>query len=356
MSSSTNPLLQVTSLRKEFGSHRSVTGRLGGHAPDPFVAVRDASLTVSAGETLAVVGESGSGKSTLGRMILGLIQPTSGVIEFDGRDITNLPVRARRELSRDIQVIFQDPYASLNPRQRVEDIIREPLDIHRIGSRADRQKRVHELMDRVSLAQRYRQAYPHELSGGLRQRVGIATALALNPKLIVADEPVSALDVSVQSQILALLAELQRETAVAMLFISHDLGVVHQISDRITVMCQGELIEIGDVEDVYADSQHPYTRALLSAIPPADPITAYEPIPIGEPRALSANDGGCRFRHRCWLTEQICIDEAPALVPRPSGIAAKCHISERSPEDWFEPPGPATELQLSAGRPSADRT
>ncbi len=209
MSGSTSPLLRVTSLRKEFGAHRSVLGRLGGPAPDAFVAVRDVSLTVSAGETLGVVGESGSGKSTLGRMILGLIQPTSGVIEFDGRDITELPVRSRRELSRDIQVIFQDPYASLNPRQRVEDIIREPLDIHRIGSRVERKKRC-TLMDRVSLAQRYRQAYPHELSGGLRQRVGIATALALNPKLIVADEPVSALDVSVQSQILALLAELQR--------------------------------------------------------------------------------------------------------------------------------------------------
>src|SRR3569833_2685428 len=257
------PLLRVSAIRKEFRARGAATGLLSRTPTRPFVAVRDVDLTAAAGETLAVVGEAGSGKSTLGRMILGLVQPTSGTIEFEGRDVTHLRGRARREFSRDVQVIFQDPSASLNPRQHVEFIFREPLDILGIDTPAERRQRVHELMDRVSLAARYRRAYPHELSGGLRQRVGIATALALRPKLIVADEPVSALDVSVQSQILDLLAELQRETAVAMLFISHDLGVVHQISDRICVMSQGELIEVGPVEYVYAEPQHPYTAALL---------------------------------------------------------------------------------------------
>ena len=351
----TPPLLRVSAIRKEFRARGSATGLLSRTPTAPFVAVRDVDLTVAAGETLAVVGESGSGKSTLGRMILGLVQPTSGTIEFEGRDVTHLRGRARREFSRDVQVIFQDPYASLNPRQHVEDIIREPLDIHGIGTPAERPQRVHELMDRVSLAARYRRAYPHELSGGLRQRVGIATALALRPKLIVADEPVSALDVSVQSQILDLLAELQRETAVAMLFISHDLGVVHQISDRICVMSQGERIEGGPVEYVYAEPQHPYTAALLSAIPPADPVSPYEPIPIPEPRSSGVPATGCRFRDRCWLSEQICEDEEPALTPRPSGVSARCHISRRAPGSWFEPPQGATEFPLRpVGRSSAD--
>jgi oligopeptide/dipeptide ABC transporter ATP-binding protein len=316
----TEALLTVTDLRKEF--HH-------------VVAVRDVSLELHTGETLAVVGESGSGKSTLGRMILGLLPTTAGSIRFEGNDITHVTGKARRALSRDIQVIFQDPYASLNPRQRVEDIIKEPLDIHRIGTPAERRGRVTELMDMVALPRRYRAVYPHELSGGLRQRVGIATALALRPKVIVADEPVSALDVSVQAQILDLLAELRRETSVALLFISHDLGVVHQISDRVAVMCQGELIEEGPVVAVYAKPQHPYTAALLSAIPPADPAAAFDPITIGEARPLPDDDPGCRFRQRCWLAEDVCYTSHPALSARKSGVAARCHVSERSPEDWF---------------------
>ncbi|HEY3747838.1 MAG TPA: ABC transporter ATP-binding protein [Pseudonocardiaceae bacterium] len=327
----TEPLLTVTNLRKEF--HR--TG-----APH-VVAVRDVSLTVNVGQTVAVVGESGSGKSTLGRMILGLAPPTSGTIRFDGQEITQLTGRARRALSRDIQVIFQDPYASLNPRQRVEDTIREPLDIHRVGTPDERRDRVTELMERVALPARYRRVYPHELSGGLRQRVGIATALALRPKVIVADEPVSALDVSVQAQILDLLAELQRETSVAFLFISHDLGVVHQISDRVAVLCQGELLEEGPVETVYSAPQHPYTKALLTAIPPADPSVAFEPITIGESRPLPENDPGCRFRQRCWLAEDICFTANPELTLRPSGVSARCHVSERAPEHWFTEATPA---------------
>jgi peptide/nickel transport system ATP-binding protein len=320
----TDALLTVTGLRKEF--HRSRTHRV--------VAVRDVSLELHSGQTLAVVGESGSGKSTLGRMILGLLPPTSGSIQFKGHDITHVSARERRALSRDIQVIFQDPYASLNPRQRVEDILREPLDIHRVGTPAQRRQRVIELMDMVALAQRYRTAYPHELSGGLRQRVGIATALALRPKVIVADEPVSALDVSVQTQILELLADLRREMSVALLFISHDLGVVHDISDHVAVMCQGELIETGPVKVVYAQPQHPYTAALLSAILPTDPAAMFDPIPIGEARTPD-DVPGCRFRKRCWLSEDVCFASHPDMSTRPFGGVARCHVSERSPAQWF---------------------
>jgi oligopeptide transport system ATP-binding protein len=242
------------------------------------VAVSDVSLTLREGETLGVVGESGSGKSTLGRMILGLIEPTSGSITFAGRDITHRTPKRRRELTRDLQVVFQDPYGSLNPRHRVEDIIREPLDIHQIGTPKERRDRVYQLMDRVALAERFRHSFPHELSGGLRQRVGIATALAVNPRVIIADEPVSALDVSVQAQIMDLLTDLQRETSVGMIFISHDLSVIREISNRVAVMRRGEIVESGDVEEIYRAPQHPYTEALLSAILPVDPAVPFNPI------------------------------------------------------------------------------
>jgi ABC-type glutathione transport system ATPase component len=279
-------LLEVTSLRKEFPvrSHGLRAGRAGA----PVVAVRDVSFTVDRGEILGIVGESGSGKTTLGRIVLGLINPTSGSVVFEGRDVTYRKSAERRALTRDIQVVFQDPYGSLNPRQRVEDVIREPLDIHKIGAPEERRKRVHEVMDQVALGDRYRRAYPHELSGGLRQRVGIAAALVLKPKIVVADEPVSALDVSVQAQIIDLLAELQRETSVGMLFISHDLGVVHEISDRVAVMRRGEIVEYGDVETVYSAPQHPYTEALLSAILPVDPEAAFNPITLEDDRVVPA--------------------------------------------------------------------
>jgi oligopeptide transport system ATP-binding protein len=252
------------------------------------VAVSDVSLTLDRGEILGIVGESGSGKTTLGRIVLGLVPPTSGSVTFEGRDITRRTPRERRALTRDIQVIFQDPYGSLNPRQRVEDVIREPLDIHKIGTPAQRRERVAEVMEQVVLADRYRRAYPHELSGGLRQRVCIAAALVLQPKVVVADEPVSALDVSVQAQIIDLLARLQRETSVGMLFISHDLGVVHEISDRVAVMRRGEIVEYGDVETIYTSPQHAYTEALLSAILPVDPDAPFNPIKLEDDRAVSA--------------------------------------------------------------------
>jgi ABC-type glutathione transport system ATPase component len=279
-------LLEVNSLRKEFAvkSGRRPDGDAGG----PIVAVRDVSLTLDRGEILGIVGESGSGKTTLGRIVLGLIPPTSGSVVFESHDVTYRTPRERRALTRDIQVIFQDPYGSLNPRQRVEDVIREPLDIHKIGTPAERRERVHEVMEQVVLADRYRRAYPHELSGGLRQRVGIAAALVLKPKVVVADEPVSALDVSVQAQIIDLLAQLQQETSVGMLFISHDLGVIHEISDRVAVMRRGEIVEYGDVERIYTSPQHPYTEALLSAILPVDPQAPFNPIRLEDERAVPA--------------------------------------------------------------------
>jgi ABC-type glutathione transport system ATPase component len=279
-------LLEVNSLRKEFPVRSR--GRTGGEPGAPVVAVRDVSLTLDRGEILGIVGESGSGKTTLGRIVLGLIAPTSGSVVFEGDDVTYRTPRERRALTRDIQVIFQDPYGSLNPRQRVEDVIREPLDIHKIGTPAERSERVHEVMEQVVLADRYRRAYPHELSGGLRQRVGIAAALVLKPKIVVADEPVSALDVSVQAQIIDLLARLQRETSVGMLFISHDLGVVHEISDRVAVMRRGEIVEYGDVETIYTSPQHPYTEALLSAILPVDPGAPFNPITLKDDHAVPA--------------------------------------------------------------------
>jgi ABC-type glutathione transport system ATPase component len=279
-------LLEVNSLRKEFPVRSR--GRTGGEPGGPVVAVRDVSLTLERGEILGIVGESGSGKTTLGRIVLGLIPPTSGSVVFEGDDVTYRTPRERRALTRDIQVIFQDPYGSLNPRQRVEDVIREPLDIHKIGTPAERRERVHEVMEQVVLADRYRRAYPHELSGGLRQRVGIAAALVLKPKIVVADEPVSALDVSVQAQIIDLLARLQRETSVGMLFISHDLGVVHEISDRVAVMRRGEVVEYGDVETIYTSPQHPYTEALLSAILPVDPGAPFNPITLKDDHAVPA--------------------------------------------------------------------
>jgi len=278
-------LLEVNSLRKEFPVR---SRRAGGEPGAPVVAVRDVSLTLDRGEILGIVGESGSGKTTLGRIVLGLIAPTSGSVVFEGDDVTYRTPRERRALTRDIQVIFQDPYGSLNPRQRVEDVIREPLDIHKIGTPSERRERVHEVMEQVVLADRYRRAYPHELSGGLRQRVGIAAALVLNPKVVVADEPVSALDVSVQAQIIDLLGRLQRETSVGMLFISHDLGVVHEISDRVAVMRRGEIVEYGDVEMIYSSPQHPYTEALLSAILPVDPQAPFNPIRLEDDRAVPA--------------------------------------------------------------------
>jgi oligopeptide transport system ATP-binding protein len=322
------PLLEVRDVHKTFPLRRSVAARAR-RAPAQVVhAVEGVSLSLEPGTTLGVVGESGSGKTTLGRLVLGLLRPTAGEIRFDGEDVAGASDERRFALRREIQVIFQDPYASLDPRQRIEDIVREPLDIHGIGTPADRRRKVAKLMERVALPARYARRLPHELSGGLRQRVGIATALILEPKVIVADEPVSALDVSVQSQVVALLADLQAQTGVAYIFISHDLGVVREVSDRVAVMYLGRIVEEGTVEQVYERPQHPYTRALLSAIPAADPAVEHRPMQLsGEIPTPIDPPPGCVFHPRCPLAVATCSQAVPPLLDYGGGHVAACHVT-----------------------------
>jgi oligopeptide transport system ATP-binding protein len=324
----TAPLLEVRDVHKTFPLAHGLVARATRAQRRAVHAVSGVSLSLRPGTTLGVVGESGSGKTTLGRLVLGLLRPTAGEIHFEGEQIAGASRDRWFRLRREIQVIFQDPYASLDPRQRIEDIIREPLDIHGLETPAERRRRVSELMERVALEQRRARQLPHELSGGLRQRVGIATALALGPKLIIADEPVSALDVSVQGQIVDLLAELQQTTGVAYVFISHDLGVVREVSDRVAVMYLGRIVEEGTVEQVYDDPQHPYTRALLSAIPPADPTIEHRPIPLsGEIPTPIDPPTGCAFHPRCPLAQPVCASVVPPSLDYGAGHVAACHVT-----------------------------
>src|SRR6185312_1163058 len=297
------PLVQVHRLVKHFPVENS---------DDVVRAVDGVSFEIYRGETLGLVGESGCGKSTVGRCILRLIEPTSGEINFEGRDVVGMGKHELRELRREMQIVFQDPYASLNPRMKVGDIIAEPLVIHGIGDRKERRERVASLLSKVGLNPEYMNRYSHEFSGGQRQRIGVARTLALNPKLIVADEPVSALDVSVQAQVVNLFQELQAEFGLTYLFISHGLAVVEHISNRVAVMYLGRIVEIASAEDLYQQPFHPYTRALLSAIPIPDPkqkrdrivLQGDVPTPINPP-------SGCRFRTRC----PIAIDECAVVDP-----------------------------------------
>jgi oligopeptide/dipeptide ABC transporter ATP-binding protein len=322
------PLLEVDSLHKHFPVGGS---RLPWQGPRPVVrAVDGVSFTLEAGETLGLVGESGCGKTTLAHTVLGLIEATSGRVLFEGTDVTHPTKEERRRLRQEIQIIFQDPFASLDPRQRIEDIIGEPLEIHGIGTRAERRRRVGELMELVALDARYARRYPHELSGGLRQRVGIATALALRPKLVVADEPTSALDASVQAEILNLLGDLQREIGLAYILISHDLDIVRLLSHRVAVMYLGSLVEIGPRDRVYDCPEHPYTRALLADVPVPDPTRRQETnvLPGEVPSPLDVPPG-CRFHPRCPLVEQVCrVDPPPLYVYEPDHLAA-CHVTAR---------------------------
>ncbi len=317
-------LVEVRGLKKYFPI---TAGLLQRHVGD-VKAVDDIDFDIRRGETLGLVGESGSGKTTAGRVILRLADPTAGTIAFDGRDISTLSRAELRPLRKEMQIIFQDPYASLNPRMAVGDIIREPLTIHKLAEGAAADKRVQELLAMVGLQPYHANRYPHEFSGGQRQRVGIARALAVDPKFIVADEPVSALDVSIQAQVINLLQDLQRQLNLTYLFIAHDLSVVRHISTRVAVMYVGKIIEIADSRRLYANPLHPYTQALLSAIPIPDPgverrrkriiLTGDIPSPVNPP-------SGCRFHTRCPVAFDRCSVEVPEFKEYESGHRAACH-------------------------------
>ncbi len=301
--SSRDTLVNVKGLVKHFPVEGS---------DDVVRAVDGVSFEIFRGETLGLVGESGCGKSTVGRCLLRLIEPTAGEITFEGRDVVSLGKQELRELRREMQIVFQDPYASLNPRMKVGSIVGEPLVIHNIGTKKERRDRVAELLKRVGLNPDYSKRYAHEFSGGQRQRIGVARTLALNPKLIVADEPVSALDVSVQAQVVNLLQDLQKEFNLAYLFISHGLAVVEHISSRVAVMYLGRIVETATAADLYAQPLHPYTKALLSAIPIPDPKRKRERIVLGGDVPTPINPpSGCRFRTRC----PIAIDECARIDP-----------------------------------------
>ncbi len=322
-------LLRVEGLTKHFPVRG---GALFGRTTAYLRAVDDVSFAVAPGETLGLVGESGCGKSTVGRMLLRLIEPTAGRIEFLGDDLTTLPPLALRARRRDIQIIFQDPYGALNPRMNVTDIIMEPLLIHGARPDAAARKRVTDLLNHVGLAAEHAGRYPHEFSGGQRQRIGIARALALNPKFIVCDEPVSALDVSIQAQIVNLLQDLQGEFGLAYLFIAHDLGVVKHISDRVAVMYLGRLVEIADKAALYAAPLHPYTQALIAAVPIAKPRLRRRKAALqGEiPSALDPPKG-CRFHTRCPYVMPVCREVEPLLSEPAPGHRVACHLVAAPP-------------------------
>ena len=329
MNDAKTPVLQVDGLVKHFPVTRGLIRR---KTVGLVRAVEGVTFEIARGETLALVGESGCGKSTTGRLVLRLMDPTAGSVRFKGEEIATLGKNALRRLRRNMQIIFQDPYASLNPRMTVGEILAEPMAVHDLHTGAERESRVTELLDVVGLLPEHARRYPHQFSGGQRQRIGIARALAVNPDLIVCDEPVSALDVSIQAQIVNLLQNLQQRFGLSYLFIAHDLAVVKHISDRVAVMYLGQLVEIADKKTIYARPRHPYTQALLAAIPRPDPA-------LRRKRMLLAGDlpsplnppSGCRFHTRCPHAQERCRAEEPVLRDAGPGQRVACHFFETLP-------------------------
>jgi oligopeptide/dipeptide ABC transporter ATP-binding protein len=315
------PLVSIKNVKKYY----PVGSGLFGKKNKSLKAVDGVSLDVNSGETLGLVGESGCGKSTLGRMVVGLLEPTEGEVIFEGRSVLSKG-RSKRDIGKKIQMVFQDPYASLNPRMSVANIIAEPLVLHQIGTRGERKKRVDELLERVGLSSGYGNRYPEEFSGGQRQRIGIARALALNPKLIVCDEPVSALDVSIQAQILNLLKDIQEELGLSYIFIAHGLQAVKHISNRIVVMYLGKIVEVSETDQLFDHPLHPYTKALISAVPEPDPtIRNRERILLSGDIPSPANPPiGCRFHTRCPMANERCRREEPPLEKVAEGRWTAC--------------------------------